>query len=948
MPYVTGQRFLCDAEPELGLGQIIEVGHRTLTLVFAASETTRQYAMHNSPLTRIGFEPGDQVSDRHQQRLEVLAVREEDDLLHYTVRDATGAEFVLPETELSPHLSLSQPLKRLLALQTEPASWFQLRRAALQAQAFIERSPLLGLSGNRTDLLPHQLYIASEVARRPAPRVLLSDEVGLGKTIEACLILQQQLFSGLAQRVLIVVPDSLVHQWLVELLRRFNLRFAIFDEERCAALEAADSTNPFDSEQLVLCSPHFLRDAPHRQEQILASQWDLLILDEAHHWLRQTDAGDVASPLVRQFSLAVPGMLLLTATPDQLGPHSYFTLLSLLDADRFHDFDAFMAEQARYRDLAALLDPLLGYAALTQPEREALLQQLEAFASDADLCARLQALREAETAQLAPRSQALLDALLDRHGTGRIAFRNTRRQVSGFPARRLQQAALPLPPLYQPHVAAVAPERQFGHDESWLKEDPRLPWLYQLLRAERRAKFLLICHTRGVAESLEAYLRLHRGIASVVFHEGLSLVERDRASAYFADPDEGAQLLVCSEIGSEGRNFQFSHHLVLFDLPEHPDLLEQRIGRLDRIGQQHDIQIHVPYFPNTAGSVLLRLYQSLGIFQTPNPVAAQLCHELRQDIAACLAQPDDEQACAALRAHAEQRNAQLLEQHLAGRDRLLELNSCRPRQAQQLLERIAVQEAEQSPEPFLQQVFASYGLEAESGLNATHTVRPADDMLLESFPLIPDEGFTYTLDRARALSRDDLPFVTWLHPLVLQSLDLVLQTHSGKCTVGLLRDKRLAPGTVVLESLYRVTVSAPAALQAKRWFPVSILRSVVDSHKRSIGRSLTGEQLDTRSQPLDRQHVRTLINERRPLIQLLHRLGRGVAEKQLPELIAERTQAMQQELDDELRRLRALQRVNPQVRQEELDYLARQREALGAAYASAELQLECLRLLLAV
>ena len=74
----------------------------------------------------------------------------------------------------------------------------------------------------------------------------------------------------------------------------------------------------------------------------------------------------------------------------------------------------------------------------------------------------------------------------------------------------------------------------------------------------------------------------------------MSILERDRAAAYFADEEFGAQVLICSEIGSEGRNFQFSHHLVLFDLPAHPDLLEQRIGRLDRIGQQHTIQLHVP------------------------------------------------------------------------------------------------------------------------------------------------------------------------------------------------------------------------------------------------------------------------------------------------------------------------------------------------------------------
>ena len=100
------------------------------------------------------------------------------------------------------------------------------------------------------------------------------------------------------------------------------------------------------------------------------------------------------------------------------------------------------------------------------------------------------------------------------------------------------------------------------------------------------------------------------------FYEGLSIIERDRAAAYFADETGGAQTLVCSEIGSEGRNFQFAHHLILFDLPLNPDLLEQRIGRLDRIGQHHDVEIHVPYLEGSAQETLLDWYdRGLDLFR---------------------------------------------------------------------------------------------------------------------------------------------------------------------------------------------------------------------------------------------------------------------------------------------------------------------------------------------
>jgi ATP-dependent helicase HepA len=128
---------------------------------------------------------------------------------------------------------------------------------------------------------------------------------------------------------------------------------------------------------------------------------------------------------------------------------------------------------------------------------------------------------------------------------------------------------------------------------------------------------LVICAQAQTALALEQELRAREAIKSAVFHEGMSILERDRAAVYFSeDARDAAQVLLCSEIGSEGRNFQFSHNIVLFDLPLNPDLLEQRIGRLDRIGQTQDVKIHVPYFENTAQEVLFRWYhEGLNAFE---------------------------------------------------------------------------------------------------------------------------------------------------------------------------------------------------------------------------------------------------------------------------------------------------------------------------------------------
>ncbi|WP_257252317.1 helicase-related protein, partial [Endozoicomonas sp. SESOKO3] len=229
--------------------------------------------------------------------------------------------------------------------------------------------------------------------------------------------------------------------------------------------------------------------------------------------------------------------------------------------------------------------------------------------------------------------EQLLKTLLDRHGTGRVLFRNTRAAVGGFPGRVVQGYAQKLPELYQiaqeeetevrgslyPELAYQSHIRVNDMDP-WWKVDPRIDWLINLLKLLKKQKVLVICANANTALDLEDALRILSGIPTAVFHENMTIVERDRAAAWFADEEYGAQVLVCSEIGSEGRNFQFAHHLVLFDLPAHPDLLEQRIGRLDRIGQTETIKIHVPYIEGTGQELIFHWYdQGLNAFADTCP-----------------------------------------------------------------------------------------------------------------------------------------------------------------------------------------------------------------------------------------------------------------------------------------------------------------------------------------
>ncbi|NOU22593.1 MAG: RNA polymerase-associated protein RapA, partial [Methyloglobulus sp.] len=230
--FIPGQRWISSNESELGLGLILEVAFKRVTVLFLASNEKRMYASDNAPLTRVIFAVGDTIESVDEEKITVINLIETDGLITYVGKDKSGQEVYLEEIELNHNIQFNKPQDRLFTGQIDPNAWFLLRYQTWQYLQQHQQSPVKGLLGGRTSLIQHQLYIAHEAASRAAPRIMLADEVGLGKTIEAGLIIHQRLINGLSKRILIIVPESLLHQWLVEMLRRFNLRFSIFDEVR--------------------------------------------------------------------------------------------------------------------------------------------------------------------------------------------------------------------------------------------------------------------------------------------------------------------------------------------------------------------------------------------------------------------------------------------------------------------------------------------------------------------------------------------------------------------------------------------------------------------------------------------------------------------------------------------------------------------------------------------
>ncbi|MBP3063272.1 RNA polymerase-associated protein RapA [Pseudomonas chengduensis] len=943
--YQPGQRWISDSEAELGLGTILAEDGRLLTVLYPATGETRQYATRNAPLTRVRFAPGDEITHFEGWKLTVQEVEDVDGLLVYHGLDAQHKPVTMPETQLSNFIQFRLASDRLFAGQIDPLAWFALRYHSLEHNSRLLQSSLWGLSGARAQPIAHQLHIAREVADRIAPRVLLADEVGLGKTIEAGLVIHRQLLSGRASRVLILVPENLQHQWLVEMRRRFNLDVALFDAER---FMESDASNPFEDCQLALVALEWLKDDEKAQDALFAAGWDLLVVDEAHHLVWHPEQASAEYSLVEQLAEVIPGVLLLTATPEQLGQDSHFARLRLLDPNRFHDLQAFRAESSQYRPVAEAVQELLDQGKLSSQARDAIggflgdegRELLDAI-DGGDEEARARLVRE----------------LLDRHGTGRLLFRNTRAAVQGFPERELHHYPLPSPDEYlelpvgehaelYPEVSYQAQD-DIDEEQRWWRIDPRVEWLIDTLKMLKKFKVLVICAHAETALDLEDALRVRSGIPATVFHEGMSILERDRAAAYFADEEFGAQVLICSEIGSEGRNFQFAHHLVLFDLPAHPDLLEQRIGRLDRIGQKHRIQLHVPYLENSPQERLFQWYhQALNAFLATCPTGNALQHQFGPRLLPLLENGDDGQWQQLVDEATAERLRLEGELH-SGRDRLLELNSGGAGEGEALVEAIHEQDDQFTLPIYMEELFNAFGIDSEDHSDNALILRPSEKMLDASFPLGDDEAVTITYDREQALAREDMQFLTWEHPMVQGGMDLVLSGSMGNTAVALIKNKALKPGTVLLELLYVSEVVGPRKLQLGRFLPPAALRCLFDANGNDLAAKVGFETLNDQLESVPRASANKFVQAQRDVLAKQINDAEAKVMPRHVERVSEAKRRLIAELDEELARLVALRAVNPSVRDSEIDALREQREQSLAMFDKAALRLEAIRVLVA-
>lgn len=452
----------------------------------------------------------------------------------------------------------------------------------------------------------------------------------------------------------------------------------------------------------------------------------------------------------------------------------------------------------------------------------------------------------------------------------------------------------------------------------------------------------MICKADETARELQSALKDRFGLAAGLFHRGQSIVDQDRAAAWFADP-QGARLLVCSEIGSEGRNFQFAHHLFLFDLPQDPDLLEQRIGRLDRIGQQGQVRIHVPYFAGTRQESWFRwLNESLNAFAAPNPAAPAVFADLAEEIEQALDEPT---LLGDLIAHTRTREAELREQLRHGRDRLLELHSCRREPAEALTLAVREEDAKPGLSEFLERACDELGVDVVERADGALLLRPGAHMSTGALPGLGEDGLPACLSRDEAMAREDLAFLTWEHPLIGGMMDAMADGDFGNAALVALRRSGLPPGQLLLEAIYIAECPAPRGLGVADYLPGTPVRLLIGPNGGDLATNIAPDRLNAACEEVEPTSVQAVVRAINRDLRKRFQRAEALADERLG-VLRDKAMALAEERERlELDRLKALARVNPSVRQDEIEAQQQRMVELGQALAGARIRLDAARAL---
>ena len=926
--FCTGQRWISETEPELGMGKVANADNRFVEIHFCAGEK-RTYAAASAPLRRVRFKAGDSIQRIDGKSCIVQSVAEESTgglIVYHCGKD------VLREDELADTVVYSSPDKRLLAGIVDASVDFDLRSEILTLQTGIRQSPVKGFVGGRIDLLPHQLFIAHTVSSRKLPRALLADETGLGKTIEACLILHRLIVTGSVERALVLVPEPLVHQWFVELLRKFNLSFRLFTKEYVREIDL-ESGNPFLEQQFSICSVEEFSGNPKVGAGAVTAEWDLVVVDEAHH----IALGSKAYTLLAELALKSPGLLLITATPEQFGREGHFARLQLLDPNRYTSFETYRQESERLQKISGFID---SYMADNGVNPDMIDPEDLQIPITPELLELVSFEPEGQKEPVALKAVSLA-RLIDLYAIGRVQFRNTRRAIRGFPVRNVEMISLEAADEQKEMIGNELQLELCGTNIDQIsisRDDPRVIWLAELIRERSTEKVLVICRSKEKATSIQRGLQYHVKVDIALFHEDMTIIQADRSAAWFSE-DQGARVLVSSDIGSEGRNFQFCSNLVLFDLPYNPELLEQRIGRLDRIGQRASIWIFVPFVQGTPQEVLARWYhESLNAFSMNVPAAGAVFEEIRSRLEMILKGKGATGEVHSFIKDSRELCVQLTEEISRGRDRLLEISSFQPQKADALLEQIRFEEKNRRADALMQFLFRKYGVALEDAGDNRYALL-TEYVTDHAFPLPRQERPVITYDRQTALFRDNIEFLSIDHPMVLGAMELFLSSENGTSAYVLWQDSLVKE--LALESLFVLECTAPSAVNADRFLPPIPLRVVVNHSGQNVTQRYQVPPVlvnGSINKLLSNLSVVRVISE-------MLRAGQKYAGEMAEPVIAAAGEKMSRFYEQEITRLEQVRIFGGKTIQNEISILKQEEKELTGYLSGARVRLDSIRLI---
>ena len=775
-----------------------------------------------------------------------------DDLYRYTVDVPGKKPQSRSEADLRALAPRAGPAEQLASGRWGAPDDFRLRAETVRLDLERRADAFGALFASRVYVKPHQVSVAHQVLSAPQPRFVLADEVGLGKTIEAGLVLSGLLHAGLVKRCLVVAPSHLTVQWLAELFHKFNLLFTLMDPDRAKDdREAADAEAPEDDASpwgrhpLVITSLEWLSRSREEATGAAEAGWDLVVMDEAHH-LRGSRAYEVAHALARR----TWGLLLLTATPLQLDPAEYHALLRLVDPAPAATEEELRARLARQGDLSAEVRALL--------------------AGDAAAADRIAGLFPEDAALRTLRGPELLAHLAESYGLSARLLRNRRAVVGGFTPRRLTKVDVQLteeereierevrqalaraklpsgavlasllrrigssPPALAAGLSAAG-EKKLAQRALAIGQDSKLDAFLALLEQLGPAeKVLVFAEPRETIDYLRAALARRR-IEALAYVGDLSPAERDKLVARFRDPD-GPRVLLSTELGGEGRNFQHCHVLVNYDLSWSPAAVEQRIGRIDRIGQSREVRIYAFRPEGTlAARVLEVLDAGVGVFNEPVGGLDPVLEGVEPELLA-LASSDDagrwEKMTRELSARVSAARAEVARAY----DPLLDLRSCDPRAVRALGERGAARIGARIPsgadaEGALRSVAGMLESRLEAiTIEAAKRVGLAVDVevdvlpgqvsfhvgpelkvdALAGFDLSEDRTVVGSFQREVAVKHEEHDSFATGHPLVEALFSWVRDGELGRATVG--RAHIRGWSGAALEARFLVALPEPADL----------------------------------------------------------------------------------------------------------------------------------------